>query len=175
MKNFSIILASDSKNWLWKDWDLAWRLSTDLKYFKKTTVCTSNPDSINVLLMWRKTWDSIPEKYRPLPWRINTVLTRNKDFNDNWCISFTSIDEFFINIEKLNNVENIFIIGWANIYNQLLKNKNLKKIYLTKVEWDFNCDVFFDWVPDDFLLESESEEQEENWIKFRFQIYKKNK
>jgi dihydrofolate reductase len=49
--NFSIILAVDSKNGLGKENNLAWKLSGDMKYFKKTTVLTEKPDDINVVIM----------------------------------------------------------------------------------------------------------------------------
>lgn len=173
MKNFNLILAVDKNNWLWKNWKLAWNLSKDLLYFKKTTVLTKISENLNALIMWRKTWESIPEKYRPLPWRLNIVLTRNTDFKDKWCVSFTSFDEIFSHLDKLNNIEEVFVIGWANIYNQVLNYPNLERIYLTKINNDFWCDVFFNWIPKDFILESESNELEENWVMFKFLVYKK--
>ena len=170
--NFSIILAVDSKNGLGKENTLAWRLSGDMKYFKKTTVLTEKPDDINVVIMGRKTWDSIPEKFRPLPGRINCVLTRDKNFEDEWCVSFNSLDSCLKDIENMKNIWKVFIIWGAKIYNQVLKDSRLEKIYLTQVKWDFGCDVFFDGVPENFQQESCSEAINEWWIEFQFDVWK---
>ena len=170
--NFSIILAVDSKNGLGKENTLAWRLSGDMKYFKKTTVLTEKPDDINVVIMGRKTWESIPEKFRPLPGRINCVLTRDKNFEDEWCVSFNSLDSCLKDIENMKNIWKVFIIWGAQIYNQVLKDSRLEKIYLTQVKWDFGCDVFFDGVPENFQQESCSEAINEWWIEFQFYVWK---
>lgn len=173
MKKINIIIAVDLENWIWKNWDLAWKISADLQYFKRITTTVENTDNMNMVVMWRKTWESIPEKFKPLPWRINVVLTRNKDFTDKWCISFGSIDDIINEFDEMKNIENIFIIWWASIYNQVLNNSLLDKIYITRIEKNFDCDVFIDKIPANFILESCSELYEENWIKFKFEVYKK--
>ena len=173
MKKINIIVAVDREDWIGKDWDLAWKLSKDMQYFKKTTVCTSVPNKINMLVMGRKTWDSIPLKFRPLPGRINTVLTRNKDFKDEWCVSFSSISKMLEEVKKIKTIENIFIIGGASIYTQFLKSNVLDKIYITKINKKYDCDVFFPKIPGDFVLEWVSDLQEENWVSFSFEVYKK--
>lgn len=174
-----MILAIDDKNGIWTNWDLAWRIKEDMMYFKDITTNTEDLAKHNAVIMWRKTWESIPSKFRPLPQRINCILTRtiktestDSDIND-FVIYFNSLDHCLEELGHKDNLENIFIIGWANLYNQVLDHPVLDKIYLTKVDWDHGCDVFFDWIPDNFNLESESEEKEENNIKFKFQIYKK--
>ena len=170
--DFSMILAVDSKNGLGKENTLAWRLPSDIKYFQKTTVLTEKPNDINVVIMWRKTWESIPEKFRPLPGRINCVLTRDENFVDEWCVVFHSLDSCLKEIENMKNIWKVFILGWAQIYNQVLEDSRLEKIYLTQVKWDFDCDVFFDWIPENFEQESYSEAINEWWIEFQFEVWK---
>jgi len=176
---FNIILATDSKNWIWKDNNLAWKISEDLKYFKTITEKTQDLGKLNAVIMWRKTWESIPSKFRPLPNRINCILSRNlkyEDINskiDNFVLHFNDFDHCLKELEKKENVENIFLIGWASLYNQFINHPKLDKIYLTKVEWDYNCDVFFDWVQDNFVVESYTDTKDENWVKFSFWIYKR--
>ena len=176
---FSIILAVDEKNWLWKNNDLAWRISADLKHFKEITTKTTDLAKLNAVVMWRKTRESIPSKYRPLSERINCILSRkikNDDIGspiDDFVLYFHSLEYCLSELESKENVENIFIIGWANLYNQVLDNPMLDKIYLTKVKWDFDCDVFFDWVPDNFKVESYTDPEEENGIEYSFWVYKK--
>ena len=127
----------------------------------------------NAVVMWRKTWDSIPNKYKPLASRLNCILTRQKLEDWRNYKFFWSLESC---LEKLNSdksIENIFIIWWANLYNQVLSNSLLDTIYLTQIDWDHNCDVFFDWVPDNFKLTLKSEQKEEKWIKFKFLVFKK--
>lgn len=175
----NLIVAVDEKNWIWKNWDLAWRISDDMKYFKKITSKTLDKSNKNAVVMWRKTWESIPLKYRPLPNRINCILSKNTiktviwwDLDEN-IIYHNSIDECINELKTKENIENIFIIWWANIYNQLLENDILDKLYITKVRWDHNCDVFLNDIPDYFTEEFKSEDKEENGIKYNFCVYKK--
>ena len=176
---FSIILASDSKNGIWKENNLAWKISEDMKYFKKITSETQDIAKLNAVIMWRKTRESIPAKYRPLPWRINCILSRTlkyEDINskiDDFVLYFNKFDHCLDELDNKKNIENIFLIwGWS-LYNQFRNHPNLEKIYLTKVDWDYDCDVFFDWIPDDFIIESYTDTKQENWIDFSFWVYKK--
>jgi dihydrofolate reductase len=86
---------------------------------------------------------------------------------------FNSLDHCLDELNKKDNLEQIFVIWWAQLYNEVLDHPLLERIYLTQVEGEYNCDVFFNWIPSDFILESHSERQEENWIQFEFKVYKK--
>src|SRR5690242_16184462 len=75
---FSIVVAMDQKRGIGKAGGLPWHLPADLKHFKKiTTTRFLDKTYQNVVIMGRKTWDSLPINFRPLPDRINIVLTRN--------------------------------------------------------------------------------------------------
>lgn len=178
----NLILAVDEKNWLWKNKTLPWNLPTDLKNFKKITSETEDLAKLNAVIMWRNTWESIPSKYKPLSDRINCIITKTVKSNDIWSkiddftLYFNSIKHCLSELESKENLEKIFVIGWASLYNDFLKWELLEfvdKIFITKIVWDFNCDVFFDWIPENFKVEKYSEEMEENWIKFSFWEYKK--
>lgn len=56
---------------------LPWKIPADLAYFKELTVRTSDPAKQNAVIMGRKTWESIPQKFRPLAGRLNIVLSRS--------------------------------------------------------------------------------------------------
>ena len=190
MKKLSMILALDSKDGLWKDGDLAWRISEDMKYFKEVTTWTipsafqaaslKSKGSIekkqNAVVMWRKTWDSIPEKYRPLPGRINAILSRSytpEDDYGNIC-KYSSFESAVEKLSKREDVNDIFIIWGAQIYNLALKSDVLETLYLTRVEWDYDCDVFMDIDFSQFDQDSIWEWQEsKKGIKFRFEVYKR--
>ncbi len=174
MKKFSMILAADNENGIGVWWILTWDISDDRKYFKEITILTQDKTKKNAVVMGRKTWDSLPEKFRPLPGRVNFVLSR--DFTDKqvweaWEIQFSDLKKCMEYASIQKNIEKIFIIGWAEIYNQALKAPCLDKIYLTRIYNKFHCDVFFDGVPDDFEEISRSETKTSDWYEYEFFIY----
>lgn len=71
----NIIVAIDSYNGIGKNGSLPWNLSKDLIRFGKLTTKTTDKNKRNVVLMGRKVWQSIPEKFRPLKNRLNVVLS----------------------------------------------------------------------------------------------------
>ena len=79
MKKIKLIIALDDKNWLWKNNSLAWRIDQDMKHFRKSTIWDIKTK--NIVIMWRKTWESIPDKFRPLPDRINCILSKSYSNN----------------------------------------------------------------------------------------------
>jgi len=178
MKNFSLIVAADEKYWIWKNKDLAWRISQDMKFFKKITTEISNENKENAVVMWRTTWESIPERFRPLPNRLNCVLTSRELDVPVKVLSFSSFELCLSDISKKDDIESIFVIWWAKVYDYVSESEFLKDIFFTKVFWDFWCDVFIEkiwkliesW---DFKEEKMSEILEENWIRFQFLKYVK--
>lgn len=174
MKDFHIILAVDNENWIWVNGDLAWQLPEDMKYFKKTTSTTLNTEKQNAVIMWRKTWESIPDKYRPFSSRYNCVLSRgyeNWTQNSEWAYLFNSLDACLDHLDKNNDIETNFIIWGSQIFNQVVQDDRLKKAYITRIYHKYHCDAFFDGLPLDFDLESRSEMKEHEWIEFEFSVY----
>ncbi|HEY9786666.1 MAG TPA: dihydrofolate reductase, partial [Candidatus Obscuribacterales bacterium] len=78
---FDLVVACDLRGGIGKDNQLPWRLPGDMKRFREVTTNTDRGDATNAIIVGRKTWESIPEKNRPLPDRINVVLTRQKDYS----------------------------------------------------------------------------------------------
>lgn len=111
----TLIAAIGTNNVIGTDNDLPWHIPEDLKHFKK---CTSG----KTVLMGRKTWESIPEKFRPLPNRLNIIITRNLDYKilDNKNILVYNDLDLAI---KENNLESqeLFVIGGGKIYEQTIK------------------------------------------------------
>ena len=138
-----LIVAKDVKHGIGKDNDMPWNLPKELSYFKKITTHSTNPLLKNVVIMGRKTWDSIPNTFRPLKDRINIVLTRNKGTDKNidkitnkgvlFCDSIESILEL---LEKLGHInkDNIFIIGGTSIYKETINKCH--KLYITEIYKD---------------------------------------
>lgn len=173
-ERFNIVVAADLNRGIGKNNQLPWRLPGDLKYFKQITTETTEAGKYNAVIMGRKTWESIPPNYRPLPGRYNAVLTRNETYYvPDGVFRFGSIDEAFEHLEK-GPVEQVFIIGGAEIYNQALQDHRIGLLYLTEVRHRFDCDTFFPDYKQYFQLLTSSEIQSENGIEYSFKVYKPN-
>jgi dihydrofolate reductase len=109
---------------------IPWKLSEDLKNFKKTTMG-------HHILMGRKTYESIG---KPLPGRTNIILTRNSNYQAADCITVTSLDEA-IKLAKTKGETELMVIGGAEIYKEALGRAN--RIYLSKVDFKGKADAFF--------------------------------
>lgn len=160
------ILAVDNNWCIWKNNSLCWHLKQDLKFFSEKT-----KDS--VVIMWKNTYYSLPESFRPLPGRINIVISRTEKFCWKNLYSTSSISEAVKLAYRFNKP--IFFIGWKIIYEQSLDY--VDTIYMTRVLWDFDCDIclnksFFNTINKNFIISYESEVLQENNIKFKFIEFK---
>ena len=165
---FSIIAGVDDKMGLGKAGTLAWNLKADLKHFRDITVGAGN----NAVIMGSNTWASIPEKFRPLPERLNIVLNREFLPLPPGVVLAGSIDEALAQAEQ-KQVSEIFVMGGANVYAQAVADPRCSKIYLTKIKGDFGCDVFFPNLPAGFKLSEQTETAEEGALQYQFLVYKK--
>lgn len=164
-------------------------LKSSIGNLKETLNSFTNPsDNLitkkNIVVMGRQTWESIPQKFRPLPERINIVLSRNTNFiennptKENLFYTKTSIEDFFDLAEKLienKTADKIFVIGGAQIYKEFLEKfpENLNLIFQTLIQKEFESDKFFD-MPTDlvplFVSKTFIEDSEPD-ANFDFRIY----
>ncbi|MDP8266481.1 MAG: dihydrofolate reductase [Candidatus Aceula meridiana] len=175
MKTFSIIVAVDEKNGIGKNGCLPWNLPEDMKHFKEVTTTTKDPLKINAVIMGRKTWESIPEKFRPLKERINVVLTRNEDLElESSALKAGSFAEA-LNILSGSvggqQIETIFVIGGASIYQEALASKRCDKIYLTQIFKAFECDTFFQEFRSEFIQKQTSEMITQDSFEYQFTVF----
>jgi dihydrofolate reductase len=172
MTNFSLIVAVDQNMGIGKDGALPWYLPEDLKYFSKVTTETASPELRNAVIMGRRTWESIPAKYKPLPGRINIVLSSNPDLElPDDVLLFGSLDEALAALSTSNKIDQIFVIGGAKLYEEALFHLDLERIYLTRIEADFDCDTFFpDQIPEDFEIISATELMESDSLEYSFVV-----
>ena len=172
-----IIVAIDEKLGIGKNGDLPWHLTGDLKFFRDTTCTTESPEKQNIVLMGRKTWQSIPKQFQPLHERINVVLTQNPNFEVPYGVlkgeSFAKVLEM-VRSEKLTNIiETVFVIGGQQVYEETLKHEECTKIYVTRVQGSFNCDAFFPEFTDQFTKVSSSSPHNEGPIAYHFEEYER--
>lgn len=153
----SIIVAVAENNVIGKDNDLIWKLPRDMKHFKETTTG-------HYIIMGRKTFES---NGRPLPNRINVIITRDKSYEAEGCIIVNSLEDA---IKEAKNDSEAFIIGGGIIYK--LAMPFVDRIYLTKIHYTFEGDTYFpelnmnDW---DEIDRRDFEPDEKN--KYPFSIY----
>lgn len=126
-----IIVAMASNGVIGKENDLPWNLPTDMKHFKNVT-------SGHSVLMGRKCWESIPEKFRPLPNRNNIVLTRDTTYVANGATVEHSLEDVISKFKKSNEV--LFIIGGAEIYKESFKHA--KSMFLTNIYDEVDGDIY---------------------------------
>ena len=170
MTPFSLIAAVDLQRGIGKAGKLPWRLPADLRYFHKITM----GDGKNAVIMGRITWESLPAAHRPLPGRVNIVITRNSAYElPPEVHKAPSLDDALFAAER-KNAEEVFVIGGSQIFEQGIEHPECEKIYLTQVLGEFGCDAFFPKIDEaKFKKMAESQEEEENGIKFRFLTYEK--
>ncbi|HEX8515577.1 MAG TPA: dihydrofolate reductase [Bacteroidia bacterium] len=129
----SLIVAVGENNVIGKDNKLIWHLPADMKFFKEKTTG-------HCIITGRKNYESIPEKFRPLPNRTNIIITRQDDYKAPGAIVVNSVDAA-LERAKATGDEEIFIIGGAEIFRQSLHFTD--RIYLTVIYHFFEGDVFF--------------------------------
>lgn len=129
----SLIAALTENRVIGKNNDLPWHLPDDMKYFMQTT-------KGHYVIMGRKNWDSIPEKFRPLPNRTNLVITRQPDFRAPGATVVNSLNQA-LEIARTARQSEVFVIGGAEIYRLALPLAS--RLYLTEIQTQLQGDTFF--------------------------------
>jgi len=124
----TIIAAVAKNNALGKDNKLIWHLPADLKRFKNVTLG-------HHVIMGRKTFESLG---KPLPNRINIIITRDSNYTAEGCIVTNSLTQA---LDAAKDDTDPFILGGAEIYKQALEFADV--LDLTIVHHEFDADVFF--------------------------------
>ena len=131
----SLIVAVAQNLVIGRDNDLIWTLRDDMAFFKATTIG-------HHVIMGRKNWESIPERFRPLPGRPNIVLSRDAAFIAQGALCLTSL-EAALNVARDAGEDEVFIIGGAQIYRLAMEAGVVDTMYLTHVEREYVGDTFF--------------------------------
>lgn len=137
---FSIIVACTNEGGIGKDNTIPWYLPDDLKHFKKVT--TSCPEGlVNVIIMGRNTWESLPRK--PLPSRINIVVSSQLHLSNESTYVVKSLNDALELAASLSNIYETFVIGGSRLYKEALEHPQCDKAYVTHVHSDYECNVYF--------------------------------
>ncbi|KAG9008084.1 dihydrofolate reductase [Tulasnella sp. JGI-2019a] len=157
--SITVIVAATLTNGIGHSGSLPWRLPAEMAYFAKAT--SNAPDgAINALVLGRKTWESIPRKFRPLKNRVNVIVSRQAEYN----LGMPPSDLVYTQpslgsaLESLKirqqqpagpqlQLHRTFLIGGASLYEESLKSKSsaIDRVLLTRILSPAyeECDVFF--------------------------------
>ncbi|QSZ37699.1 hypothetical protein DSL72_008798 [Monilinia vaccinii-corymbosi] len=160
-KEFTLIVAATNKMGVGKGGGLPWTgLRKEMAYFARVTK-RAGPGKTNAVVMGRKTWESIPSKFRPLASRANYMISRTQSSSNPSDVELgpdahatTSLTDTLQQLGSRNQsadtnndnereIDRVFIIGGGQIYKAALELKEAKRILLTRILQDFDCDTYF--------------------------------
>eukprot|EP00953_Heterococcus_sp_UTEX-ZZ885_P024001 13159-Heterococcus_DN1.PRE.1 len=182
LRDFIVVVAATAGSLgIGKGGGLPWKLAGDMAYFKRVTSACKTPNKVNAVVMGRKTWESIPARFRPLAGRCNVVLTRNPRARQ----ELTLPDEVLIApslndaLEQLaapdmrDKINKIFVIGGGKVYEEALKHDSCKQVLLTSVQSDNfeDCDTHLPPLGSTFKCIEKSEMHNENGIDYCYTVY----
>lgn len=107
-------------------------------------------NSINAVIMGRKTWDSIPPKFRPLKNRLNIIISRSHappppgtEVTPSEPVRVSSLEQAIEFVKTHPLISRVFVMGGGQIYNAALKMDAAKRVLLTSIDKEYECDTFF--------------------------------
>lgn len=181
---FNIIVAREKNGGIGKNGKIPWRIRLDMAYFKHMTRDKKeDPKKMNCVIMGRKTFFSIPSKFRPLQGRLNVVLSRNPEETAKSLppdvMVFSSLqnalDCISSNFVKIGLVENTFICGGEELYKEAIQHPQCHHVYVTEIQNEVEgCDTFFseNLVQENgFFLKTLGKRNQEGKYLFNFNVY----
>lgn len=120
------------------DGGMPWRLAEDMRRFKRITTG-------HAVVMGRRTWESLPAKFRPLPDRINVVLSRSAEYVAEGATVCPDLDAALAHVAETGPGRDTFVIGGQSVFAEGIGIAD--RIYLTIVGYDGPGDTFFDEDP----------------------------
>lgn len=145
-----------------RDGGLIWHESEDQKHFRRVTMGCP-------VIMGRKTWDSLPPRFRPLPGRRNIVVTRNAAWQAEGAEPADSLDAA---LAQAGDAPKVFVIGGAELYALALPRAD--ELELTEVDAEFAGDAFFpEWPRAQFERVSHEPRVSADGVAYAFNHYRR--
>lgn len=155
---FTIIVAYDQNRGIGKDGKLPWHLPEDLKLFKERTVG-------HAVVMGKKTWFSIPEKFRPLSNRTNIVVSTTMSLDENYVLA----DSPKLALEYSRWIclkKQVYLIGGALLYKSALDEGLVSKVIATEVKGVYDVDTYFPELTGNWKMTGFQEHQHFNIVEY---------
>ncbi|XP_021736433.1 bifunctional dihydrofolate reductase-thymidylate synthase-like [Chenopodium quinoa] len=174
---YHVVVAATREMGIGKDGNLPWNFPSDLRFFKELTTTTIGDGKRNAVIMGR-TWESIPQKYQPLPGRINVVVTHARKLgaaNFEYlviCNGLSSAMKLLAEPPHYMSIEKVFVIGGGEILKEALNDPGWEAIHLTDIEANIKCDTFIPQIDSSlFSPLFSSRQMVETNIQFSFMTY----
>ena len=161
MSEIVLIAAVAANRAIGKDNQLLWNIPEDMAHFKALTAG-------HVVLMGRKTWESLPPRFRPLPGRRNIVISRQADYSAPGAELATSLEKA---LALASTAATVFVIGGAEIYQQAMPLA--QRLELTEVDMHPEADAWFPEISPRDWQAAASQSIESNGIRLRFTRYRR--
>ena len=161
--NINMIFARSANGVIGNNNALPWHLPEDLAHFKKLTLGCP-------VIMGRKTWESLPPRFRPLPGRTNVVITRQTDWHTAGAQSAGSLTDALAICKAASDV---WIIGGAQIYAQA--EPLASRIEVTQIDKHFEGDALAPTLGSQWQQSLKEDHVSSTGLKFSFISYTKNK
>ena len=156
----SLVAAVARGGVIGREGTVPWRLPEDMTYFRAVTM--GHP-----VVMGRRTWDSLPDRFRPLPGRRNVVVTRNPSWDGEGAERAGSLEEA---LHLVEGAERVAVIGGGELYEAALPVAD--ELLLTEVDLEVDGDTFFPPLATDAFAEVAREEHvSDDGISFAFVTY----
>ncbi|WP_159622812.1 dihydrofolate reductase [Ruania rhizosphaerae] len=143
-----------------KDNDLPWHLPEDLRHFREST-------SGDAVVMGRKQWESLPEKFRPLPGRRNIVLTRNPQYRAEGADVVGTLDEALALVAQ----EDAWICGGGQVYEQAIDAADV--LVVTEIDLVVDGDTYAPVIGAQWVAEHGPWQTSRTGIRFRIVTYRR--
>jgi len=127
----SVVAAVARNGVIGRDNAIPWQMPEDVAHFKALTTG-------HAVVMGRRTWDSLPERFRPLPGRRNVVVTRQAGWSAQGAERAASLEDA---LGLLEGAPSVFVIGGAELYAAALPL--VDELVLTEIDRDVEGDTFF--------------------------------
>jgi len=173
MIRYTVVAAVDEEGGIGRGGQLPWRLPGDMEHCREVT--TAAPAGRrNAVLMGRRTWESLPERFRPLPGRLNLVLSHQEDLLlPAGVLLAVSLDEALQLLAAREDLGRVFVIGGGLVFREALLRPECEAVLLTTIHGRFGCDTFFPELDESFLLVSCSEPRQDHGIRYEFREYRR--
>jgi len=172
MRGFCIVVAIDEQRGIGLRGGMPWRLPGDMAYFKRITSEATAPKQ-NAVIMGRKTYTSIPPRFRPLPGRLNIVMSRHGAATDPGVLSSASLDQALDMLDSRGDIENIFVIGGGEIYAQAILHPDCRRLYITRIHGSFGCDTHFPAWDEAFVRTAAGPSMHDAGVHYTFEVYER--
>ncbi|MEO7996348.1 MAG: dihydrofolate reductase [Gemmatimonadaceae bacterium] len=158
MTRVNLIFARAANGVIGKDNVMPWHLPEDMAHFRKLT-------SGAPVIMGRKTWDSLPAKFRPLPNRVNIVVTRQREWTAEGAVRANSLSHAVAHCEQLAAPE-VWVMGGAQIYAEA--EPLAQRAIVTEIHQDFDGDAFAPTFSNEWRETSRELHTSTNGLQFSF-------